>query len=304
MSCVPTMSLTFGSSARTWGAARAAAPGHGHQTAAANGHFEVPCCVSEPARQVRPAGRARNSANCCPVRPRGRGTATGRSRVTRPRDSTITRSASRMASSTSCVTSTTAGRCRCQSCATSSCIRIRVSASRLAERFIQQQTGSVRAPSPVPGPHAGLHHRTESSAKRRHDWRGPTSVNARHRALTGHRTALPEDDILPHPLGRNEPWFLEYDGAPTGDADGAAIGLVQSRQQTQQCRLAGARRAENRNEFRRPDRQFETVENGALTKGPGEPDAVPRHDQARNKLCPPWQRHMLQNAHQQVDGDS
>ena len=88
------------------------------------------------ARRGRPRPRARRGAGRAAGRTPGRPASGGcrgrcaRRGVRRRPSSTMTRSARTMASSTSWVTSSTAGRCTSQSLRSSVCIRIRVSASR------------------------------------------------------------------------------------------------------------------------------------------------------------------------------
>ena len=116
---------------------------------------------------------------------------------------TSTRSASRIASSTSCVTRRTAGSCRWQSCWTSACIRIRVERVERAERLVEEEQARVSDERPRQRDPLGF------TARQR---LRPVPLVAGQTDLAqgvptvgrGVRTVEPEDDVLEHPRPRQE----------------------------------------------------------------------------------------------------
>ena len=118
-----------------------------------------------------------------------------RSRLMRPSSRTSTRSASDSASSTSWVTSRTAGRCRRQRSVSSACIRMRVRASS-APNGSSSSSSAGGGPAPARAPPAAPPRRTASGARPLAWSVSPTSARA---ACARGRVGQPERHVLAAP---------------------------------------------------------------------------------------------------------
>ncbi len=75
-----------------------------------------------------------------------------------------------------------------------------------------------------------------------------------------------EHDVLPDTLGRDEPRLLEDDGSHCRHDQRSGVSGIEPGEQPQQRGLAGAGRAEHRNEFAGLDIEIDTVEDGTFSE--------------------------------------
>ena len=196
----------------------------------------------------------------------------GRCSAIRPSASTSTRSASAMASSTSCVTSSTAGWWCAHSRSTSRCMLIRVSASsalngsssssRLGSRTRARASAARWASPPdrVSGQASARPVRPTSSSAPRATARG---------SAAGRRGAARGSDVVADPAPGHQPRLLEGDRRGAGHVEFPGDRAVQPGQRAQQGGLAGPAAADQRDELAGRDVQVELGPGRAGHRSPG-----------------------------------
>ena len=204
---------------------------------------------------ARASSRDRAGAAGC-GRAAGRDAATSRRR--RPSSRTRTRSASIRASSTSCVTSRTAGRCRSQSWVTSPCISMRVRASRALNGSSSSSRSGSLTRARASDTRCACPPERDSGQASRFSVR-PTSSSARRarrRARCGPAEfSRASATLLLDPAPGQQPRLLEGDGRAAGDGDLARPARVEAGEAAQQRGLAGAAATEQGDELARRARR-------------------------------------------------
>ena len=212
---------------------------------------------------------------------------TARSRTMRPSSITSTRSARMIASSTSCVTSSTVGRWTRSGRSSSACIRMRVSASSAPKGSsassscgsrTSERASATRCCSP---PESAFGQASSRPAEADIGERRPP-------ALGRIPIAQAEDDVLEHALPGQQPRILEQHRPVSGHLDRPVPSTSSSRpaMRAQQRALAGAAPADQRHELARRDVERDIVQHGAAGEAPASGCAGAPHRTRRRAAAP------------------
>ena len=236
----------------------------------------------------------------------------------RPCPRTSTRSARRRASSTSWVTSRTPGRCSCQRGSTRSCARAPGEGVEGAEGLVEQQQVGRAVERPRHADALCLAAREAASATPSPCPRARPRRARRARPLPGAGPTVLEHDVLPDPLGQDQPGSWNTTEVRAGRLARPAPAAPARRG----CAAAWSSRCPTGRAARRTrragDRQVDPVEDDLLAVALGERRGSPRRARrsgpARSSgssvvqiSCPwdrpPRQHDALDAAHRQVDQD-
>ncbi len=185
------------------------------------------------------------------------GTSTWASSPIEPSVSTRTRSARRIASSTSWVTSSTAGRWRAHSSWRRACMRIRVRASSAPNGSSSSSSSGSRTRARARATRWASPPDSVTGQARAWPARSTSSSAARPRSSVARPDRQPHRDVAQHPGPGQQAGLLEHDGPPGRDERPPVVAGVEPAEGPQQGALARPAAAEEGHELAGADRQVE-----------------------------------------------